>query len=126
MEDAIRKQVDALARAFNAGDGNGMGALYTEDAVLLPPGQERIEGRARIAAFWQGAIGAGFKDLVLTPVEITGSGDAAYEMGTVTLSAPAEGGGRQPVAGKYVVVWRKGADGAWRLHRDIWNLDAIG
>jgi uncharacterized protein (TIGR02246 family) len=126
MDDAIRKQVDAFTRAFNAGDGNAMGALYTEDAVLLPPGQERIEGRDGIAAFWQGAIGAGFKDLVLRPVEIAGSGDAAYEMGTVTLSAPAQGGGRQTVAGKYIVVWRRGADGAWRLHRDIWNFDAAG
>ena len=50
------------------------------------------------------------KDLVLTPAEIAGSGDTAYEMGTVAASASAQDGG-QTVAGKYMVVWRKGADG---------------
>jgi ketosteroid isomerase-like protein len=28
------------------------------------------------------------------------------------------------VAGKYIVVWKKGEDGTWRLHRDIWNAGA--
>jgi ketosteroid isomerase-like protein len=28
------------------------------------------------------------------------------------------------VSGKYIVVWQLGDDGAWRLHRDIWNMNA--
>ena len=28
-----------------------------------------------------------------------------------------------PVSGKYLEVWHRTAEG-WRLHRDIWNLDA--
>ena len=27
------------------------------------------------------------------------------------------------IKGKYVVVWKKGSDGTWRLYRDIWNAD---
>jgi hypothetical protein len=25
--------------------------------------------------------------------------------------------------GKFIVVWPRGDDGVWRLHRDIWNMD---
>ncbi|TIR04878.1 MAG: hypothetical protein E5X37_28660 [Mesorhizobium sp.] len=31
---------------------------------------------------------------------------------------------KTPRLGKYIVVWKKGDDGTWRLHRDIWNLGA--
>ena len=32
--------------------------------------------------------------------------------------------GRTPVNGKFIVIWTRGGDGTWRLHRDIWNTDA--
>ena len=121
-EDAIRQQVDTFVSTFNAGDGKALGDLYTEDAIVLPPGSAMVEGRQAIGEFWQGAVDAGLKDLALAPAEIVAQGDAAYEVGTLQLSAPGEGGEPQAVEGKYVVVWQKGADGTWRLHRDIWNL----
>ena len=51
------------------------------------------------------------------------AGGLAYEVGMVTLSAQSSNGERVPVSGKYVVVWQRGDDGAWRLHRDIWNMN---
>ena len=32
--------------------------------------------------------------------------------------------GKTDLVGKYIVIWKKGGDGNWRLHRDIWNFDA--
>ena len=29
-----------------------------------------------------------------------------------------------PAEGKYIVIWKRDDDGAWRLHRDIWNMNA--
>lgn len=49
-------------------------------------------------------------------------GDLAYELRAVTLGGKAKDGGMQPVTGKYVVVWKEGDGGVWRLHRDIWNM----
>ncbi|MER8578508.1 DUF4440 domain-containing protein [Mesorhizobium sp. M1423] len=74
--------------------------------------------------FWQGAIKAGMKNLTLKALEVEGSGNLAYEVGAFTLSVPSKGGAPSTVAGKYIVVWKKGGDGTWRLHRDIWNLGA--
>ena len=54
--------------------------------------------------------------LVLTPVEVYGTGDLAYEVGTQQLtieSAMQEFSGSR----KYVHVLRRGADEKWRLRR---------
>jgi uncharacterized protein (TIGR02246 family) len=107
--------------AFNAGDGNAVGAMYTEDAAVLPPGGARVDGRAAITGFWTGAIDSGLGDLDLVTTEVIPAGEGAVvEVGTLTLSAPGEGGARVTVAAKYIVHWKQ-VDGTWHLHRDIWN-----
>jgi len=120
---AIDEAAMAWESAFNAGDGKGVAELYTEDAALFPPDAERVDGRAAIAEFWQGAIDSGLADADLETVEVVESGDLAYEVGNVTLSTPTTEGERAPVSGKYIVVWQHEGDGAWRLHRDIWNMN---
>jgi len=121
---AIEEGAIAWETAFNAGDGKAVAELYTEDAALLPPGAERVDGKAAIAEFWQGAIDSGLADADLEPVEVVEGGDLAYEVGLVTLSAPGADGERVAVRGKYIVVWQRADDGVWRLHRDIWNMNA--
>ena len=44
------------------------------------------------------------------------------EIGRFALDAPVQGRRTARVEGKYVVVWKKTADG-WRLDTDIWNLN---
>ena len=120
---AIDEAAMALESAFNTGDGKGMAELYTEDAALFPPGAERVDGKAAIAEFWQGAIDSGLADADLETIEVVESGDLAYEVGELSLSAPGSDGERVPLTGKYLVVWQQGDDDTWRLHRDIWNLN---
>lgn len=118
LKDTIQQNNEAFAEAYNAGDAAGVAALYTEDAVILPPGAEMAEGREAIAAFWQGAIGSGMKDLKLEAVDLEDHGDAAREIGRFTATA-----GEESLSGKYVVVWKKADDGTWQLGTDIWNLN---
>ena len=113
----------ALESALNAGDGKAAAEFYTEDAALFPPGAERVDGKAAIAEFWQGAIDAGVADVDLETVEVIEADDLAYEVGTVSLTAPTSDGGRAPASGKYLVVWQHTDDGAWQLHRDMWNMN---
>ena len=116
--------LDNFAAAFNSGDGAGVANLYTEDAALLPPDGKRVDGRAAIGEFWQGAIDGGLSNISLKAVEIEESGNYAYEVGDFSLDAPGEGGAKTTVNGKYIVVWKKNGDGIWQLHRDIWNAGA--
>jgi uncharacterized protein (TIGR02246 family) len=118
--EAASKEFEA---AFNGGDGAGVASLYTDDAALLPPGAPRVDGKEAIATFWQGAIDAGLSDLDLATVEVMEADDLAIEVGTLMLNAPGADGAAGPVTGKFVVVWHRGDDDTWRLHRDIWNID---
>jgi ketosteroid isomerase-like protein len=63
-------------------------------------------------------------DLTLRSDEIEDFGSQAVEVGTVSASAPGEGDARVELTGKYIVLWKQDANGAWQIHRDIWNWDA--
>ena len=115
----IDDQLTIFKAALNRGDSEAIASLYTEDATLLPPDSERIDGRAEIQSFWQGAIDAGMKMDELQAVNVDASADIAGEVGRFILSVPGENGPTK-VTGKYIVVWKREGH-TWRLHRDIWN-----
>jgi uncharacterized protein (TIGR02246 family) len=123
-KQSIESGLAAFCEAFNGGHADGVAAQYTSDAQILPPGASRIDGRQKIQEFWQGFIDAKVADLTLRSDEIEDFGSQAVEIGTVSASAPGEGDARVQLAGKYIVLWTKDANGAWQIHRDIWNWDA--
>ncbi|MCU9848496.1 DUF4440 domain-containing protein [Defluviimonas sp. D31] len=123
---AIGERNAAFEAAFNGGDAAGVAALYSADAVLMPPDMAMVNGREGAEALWAGFIEAGATDLDLTTVTLDLAGDMANEIGTFTLSVPDGNGGMQSVAGKYIVIWKRDEAGAWNLHWDIWNADPAG
>ena len=117
---AIQKLNDAWAAALNKGDGAAVAAMYAQDAYVLPPGSDVIQGRDKIADFWNQAA-QHMGDVKLTTVDVLRLGrNAAREIGTVSLKT--KGDQPQEIVGKYVVVWRK-IDGQWMLATDIWNTN---
>ena len=126
QDTAAIEAAQALAEeAFATGDGAKVAEMiYTEDARLLPDGAPIVEGREAIAAFWQGAFDAGYRDLQLglTDVEMVGD-DTMIETGTWTLTVPTEDGGTAQESGKDLVIWKLEADGVWRMSQDMWNAD---
>lgn len=110
-----------FSEAFNRGDAAGVAALYTEDATLLPPYSEAVQGKQGVQEFFDTGIKMGQTDLAMTIVDVGGSGDTAYEIGRYTIKIQPEGQETMADTGKYVVVWKRQADGIWKLHLDIWN-----
>lgn len=119
IEEANVKFGDAV----RAGDAAALAGLYTEDAKLLPPNSEMIQGREGVEAFWAGGIQMGIKDVVLTTMDIMGMGDMVCEIGKANVILQPEEGEAMEDIGKYVVIWKKTADGTWKLHVDIWNTN---
>jgi len=123
--DEVRKAVEAAlaewAAAFNRGDAVAVAGLYTEGAIVMPPDIEMVRGRQGIQEFWQTMIQRGLKDIVFTTVEVQADGNTAYEIGRVSLTLYAKDQAPKPRSSKYVVVWKRQADGSWKLHVDIWN-----
>lgn len=101
------------------GDAAGMGRMYTEDAVFLPAGHEKLVGREDIEAFWAEALGGGVSDVQLTTENLVPLGDdLVYEIGSYTTT-PRDAA---PISGYYLVLWKR-VDGDWKLHVDIFNED---
>ncbi len=119
---AIRERSLAWTAAANAGDHAALAALYTEDAALLPPNSPTVKGRAAVGDFMSKL--PPISGMKLTPVEIKGARGLAYVWGdyVMTLTVPGAGAPVQD-RGKYVEIWRRGEDGAWAIHRDIFNSD---
>lgn len=120
---AIEAASAAFAEAFNAGDAEAVAAMYTEDALVLPPGKEPIEGRAAIQADLAADL-AGMEGMVLTfeTTEIQAAHGHALEVGGFTLEGA---DGSHVDHGKYIAIWKNTDDG-WKIARDIWNSSMGG
>ena len=121
VRQAIEQVNAQVMAAFKAGDAATIASHYSETAKMLPPDATEIAGREAIQELWQGWLDDGLKDLTLEAIEVEASGDLAYEIGSFSLQAPAENNTMMTATGNYVVVWKRGADGNWRLHVDTWN-----
>ena len=56
--------------------------------------------------------------------DLSVSGDYAFETGTYDMTMKPKTGKSMHDVGKYLVVWKKQADGSWKIYRDAWNADA--
>jgi len=119
--EAIEKGSDAWSAAFNAGDAAAVATLYSENAMLLPPDATQVQGRQAIQDVFQGWVDDGLKNIKFDLVEVEESGDLAFEVGLFSVDYPGEGGQMATATGNYLVVWKREADGVWRLYRDTWN-----
>ena len=121
IHPAIEEGNAKFGESFRQGDSGAIAALYTEDAILLPPNLDMIQGKEGIEAFWSGAMQMGVKDAVLSTVNLVGMGDFVCEIGKYKLTIQPEGQEAFEDRGKYLVIWMQAAEGNWKLHIDIWN-----
>jgi uncharacterized protein (TIGR02246 family) len=122
LKDAIQAREKEWSAAYLAGNGTAIAALYTEDGASIQPVGDSWNGRAAIAKGEQ----AGLDTLAVTAREdiaeevIPAGADHAIEIGHYSYQATSKAS-KKPVSssGRYMVLWRKDADGVWRLQRDI-------
>jgi ketosteroid isomerase-like protein len=118
---AIERTNVAFTDALRRGDVATAVATFMEDAVLLLPNLEPVQGRMHIQTLLAALIG-GARDLryTLATDDVQAYGDVAVERGHYTLSTMVGGKSAQD-RGKYLIVWRRLTDGSWKIHRDISN-----
>ena len=120
---AIKAQNARYMAAYSAGDAAAIAALHTKDAIIMPPNRPRVQGLADIESIIAEDLLLGPSKIELKTVEVTTNGDTAYEIGQYTMSIEVEGGEPIKDFGDYLVIWKRGVDGIWRLHVDIWNTN---
>ena len=121
-EATFKAGTAAWLTAYNAGDVESIIAMYTEDAVVMPPNAPATRGpvalRAYLTTETAAAKTAGVK-LVDGESGAGVSGDLGWHTGSYTV---VDAAGATVDSGSYMEVWRR-ADGKWQIFRDIWNSD---
>jgi uncharacterized protein (TIGR02246 family) len=122
---AAIRQLDAhFVSAAASRDAKALVAsFYAPDAVVMPPDNPLVKGRANIQKFWQGLLDAGAFGVALKTTTIEAAGDLAYGRGAYRFSMSAADGSTSQNVGKYVVVYRRQKNGGWLAIADIFNSD---
>ena len=120
IEAANAKFVEAFKRADKA----ILIANYADDAILMMPNEEAWRGRDAIDKGFTGFLSqVSFKDGAATTGDVMVAGDLAVETGTFAWTLQPKSGPEIKDKGKYLTVWKRQADGTWKIVRDINNTD---
>jgi ketosteroid isomerase-like protein len=125
-QEGIRAADLAFAAAANAGNLDGVVAIYADDASLLPPNHPPVKGRDAIREYWGGLLGAYNVKFELSSETIEGRGDLAYNVGGYHLDAKPKAKGPPPIdeEGKFVEVLKRQADGSWKYAVDMYSSNS--
>jgi uncharacterized protein (TIGR02246 family) len=112
---------DLAAKAFDK-----MASYYADDAVLMTPGapaavgKDAIQGMSKMLT--DGDVELKF---AATKVDVAKSGDIGYTQGSYTMASTDPTTKRRTTEkGNYLTVYRKQADGAWKIIEDINTPDS--
>lgn len=97
--------------------------MYTEDAVVIPPGSPEVHGADTIAdQLWKPMFEAFTADAKLPADEIHLSGSHGFVRGTYAMTLHPKGDGDSMAEeGRYIDIVERAKDGEWRISRAIWN-----
>jgi uncharacterized protein (TIGR02246 family) len=124
-ERAIRAADAGTLKAAQGKDVDGILANYAEDAAWLPPNAEMVTGKRGIRAGWAQFIdNPGFNiDWQIDKVEVARSGDLAYVLDSYQLALVNAQGKTIDDHGKDMAVWKKQADGSWKITAESFSSD---
>ena len=123
---ALKDTEAASAKAIAAKDFEKSMSYYADDASLLVPTAPEINGKDAIRAALKPVFDDPNSSLAFQPsrVEVAKSGDLGYAQGTYTITTT-DPKTKKPVTdkGKYLVAYKKQADGTWKAVADMDSSD---
>ncbi len=123
FEEAIKDTDARFAETFNRGDINALMGVHAEDFLLLPPNSPVERGAEVAMSGYQELLDAGWKNISFNTVEFGSEGGLGYHAGQYSADVPAEDGGTTKEKGKYIDIYKRLADGSWKIHVTIFNSD---
>jgi uncharacterized protein (TIGR02246 family) len=118
-ETAIQTAEAEMAQAFAALDPAKTASFYTDDVVGMSPDVPVLQGKENMQKYFETMMKEK-PELSWTPVkvEVARSGDLAYSWGKGKVSMKDKKGKVTETTVKYVSVWKKQADGGWKIAVD--------
>ena len=120
IEQDLRDLDAKWSAAAGAKDVDKTVSFYSDDAMVLPPNQSMVTSKTGIRNLWKGFLDT-LTDISwkTTRVETAKSGDMGYLIGTYAMTM--KDGTKD--TGKYCEVWKKQADGKWKVAADMFSSD---
>lgn len=100
-------------------------ASFAEDARVLAPGIPMAEGWEASRAVFAELEGLPGYSLEYSPLiaDVGGAADLGYTIGTYHMTLPGSDGSIEEIDGKYVTIWKRQSDGAWKVVVDMFNTN---
>jgi uncharacterized protein (TIGR02246 family) len=122
--EAIRGVMDSWTVGLNTEDTGAMLALLTDNTNHMGPNEPALSGHADVGGWFDATFAEeGAPVFAIETNEVRVAGDWAIGRGVYSFTVTAEDGESATVPGKWMIIFERGADGAWRAASTIWNLD---
>lgn len=111
----------AWSASVKSGDVNWIVSFWTDDAIVMMPGEPIRRGKGEIAPFVEQSLKTPGFSISWEPIEgtISKSGDIGYLIERERMTFPDGHGGIIQRIGRGVTVWKKQPDGSWKNAPDV-------
>jgi ketosteroid isomerase-like protein len=121
---AANKAHENYVRVINSNNVDSLMSMMTDDVVFLSASSKPVIGKAAVREWADGYLKAFHTHWDKPVQEFSVSGDFAVERYNYTSTDTPVGGGKDVVdTGWGLVVYRRQADGVWRVARDAFGPD---
>lgn len=124
-DDPIFALRQKFIESLKAGDIVGLVSLYADDVVIMSPNDSTLYGSAE-AREWHQEYFQSFRIEAYSEPQRHAliEGDFATEWTTYMIAiVPVGSTGRIRDDGRFLTIWKRGTDGAWKIWQMMWNSE---
>jgi ketosteroid isomerase-like protein len=121
--ELLQRDRDWAAMAGQGTDVERILAFWSDDAVVIPPGEPVVRGKKAIREYVQKALATPGFQIHFQPAtaSVSADGTMGHTTGENSVTFPGPDGKLITIAGRYSTIWRREPGGEWRCVVDIWN-----
>jgi len=121
--ELLQHDRDWAALASQGSDVERILAFWSDDAVVVPPGEPVVRGKSAIREYIQKALATPGFQIRFQPssASVSADGTMGFTTGENSVTFPGPDGKLMTIAGRYATIWRRDEGGEWRCVVDIWN-----
>lgn len=123
---AVKAAQDRELVAVSSGNTDTVLSVFASDAVFMPPGEPALVGSAAMRPWVDGMNKAVTMSGKYTTADVQVVGDVAivHYTGALTVTPKAKGAKPMTETIKGIHIFKRQADGSWKIAQDVWNTDA--
>ena len=125
LQQQISEADKAFADAYNSGNLDNLATNYEDGFWMVPPGAPAVRAGSRdVAEAFKEMYQAGIRNMTSDSIEFASDGDLAYHLGRSRAELVVDGSTQEQVW-TFLDVYRRDAEGNWKVHISIWNDDEL-